>query len=64
MTPEDAVGYLEHLSRRLGLGELDEKERNDWIMALRDNRDPIESFIQRAELNIERAAAMKKEKAA
>jgi len=64
VTPEDAVGYLEALSRKHGLGSLDEDERNDWIMALRDHRDVIGDFIHNAEERIERAAAMKKEKAA
>jgi len=63
VTPEHAVAYLETLSRRLGLGDLDQEERDHWIKSLRNNPDLIKRFIHQAELNIEKAAAKKKETA-
>jgi len=64
VTPEHAVQYLETLSRRYGLGDLAQDERDHWVKSLSNNPDLIKKFISQAELNIEKAAAMKKEKAA
>ena len=64
MNPESVMRYLETLSERYDLGRLSPAERAKNIEALREHPDIIPKFIEQAELNIERAAAKKKEKEA
>jgi len=61
MTPEQAVAYTEALSRRHGLGGLSDANREETIRSLRENPDIIRKFVAQAELNIEQAAARRRQ---
>lgn len=64
MTPEDAVAYVETLSRRHGLGELTPTHRARVISDLRAHPDIIRKFIEQSEARIEQASESCKETAA
>lgn len=60
MTPEDAISYIETISRRHGFGGLAADHRTEVIRELAANPDIIPKFIEQSEGRIEQASAKEK----